>query len=255
MHYLIGLITAVMVLFPASDSGGKSLYQLWMESYEKYLYQQMYDNLSAVSSETQTELSEVEYEQEASEETADKVADVEVGETLGADSDRQREIEAEAVLQPETVETVQEQDTDRRESCETSLVREVTPLYMVDGYVPDESLQTYLYQRLCEYGIGYFFPYAVCLIAQESTWNPIAENRNGLDKGLLQYRISYWPTLEWWNPYAEIDVFVQQMANRANNGKTVSEMISAHNQSDWGPYCQSYVDAVMQHSNTLVQIR
>ena len=116
-------------------------------------------------------------------------------------------------------------------------------------------MQTYLYQRLTEAGIGYFMPYAVCLIAQESDWNPLAENKNGLDKGLLQYRTSFWPTLEWWNPVAETDIFVQQMANRAARGLTVSQMISAHNQSDWGPYCQEYVDAVMQHAERLVRIR
>lgn len=247
MHSLIcGFVLAVMALFPGSAGEGGLNLRAWMDAYEKFLYAQMEEDFKR--------------ESETREEATDKVAVVEVGETLGADSDWQREIEAEAVLQPEAVETVQEndidrQDADRHESCETSLVREVTPLYMVDGYVPDENLQTYLYQRLCEHGIGYFMPYAVCLIAQESTWNPMAENKNGRDKGLLQFRVEYVPWMDWRNPYQQIDYFVAQMANRAAAGCTVSEMISRHNTSDYGSYNQSYVDAVMQHSNTLVQIR
>ena len=264
MHYLIGLITAVMVLFPAADSGGKSLYQLWMESYEKHLYQQMADNFEREKRERNAEICQNPSESEVSnEQTADKETKLRSGDVTGGvgevgQGNRETEPTAEVAIAPQ-VESQTESSTEKRGMDENvapaEVVREVTPLYQVDGYIPDEGLQTYLYQRLCEANIGYFMPYAVCLIAQESTWNPMAENRNGLDKGLLQYRISYWPALEWWNPYAEIDVFVQQMANRANNGKTVSEMISAHNQSDWGPYCQSYVDAVMSHSNTLVQIR
>lgn len=259
---IIGFVLSFMALFPASDGGG--LYQLWMESYEKYLYQQMAENFEREERERNAEIcqnpseSEVSHEQETVEETTLRFEPSD-----GADEEvRQGNSETESTGQalnaaPLENQTESSSDVQRMDDSERTaeVVSEITPLYAVDGYIPDESLQTYLYTQLCNSGIGYFFPYSVCLIAQESTWNPLAENPNGLDKGLLQYRTSFWPILEWWNPYAEIDVFVAQMANRANNGKTVSEMISAHNQSDWGPYCQSYVDAVMQHSNTLVQIR
>lgn len=266
---IIGFIFAVMVLFTKDYDGGNSL-KAWMDAYEKFLYAQMEENFRR----------EQEAEEKARAEEAESY--VEVGKTLGADTGSTGQVEAEVLPQPETVAAVQEQNTDQSGGQET-LVREVIPettpetaqpetipsetvaaetahvaeypLYMVDGYLPDENIQTYLYARLCEAGIGHFHPYAICLIAQESTWNPLAENINGLDKGLLQYRITYWPTLEWWNPYAEIDVFVQQMANRANIGCTVSDMISRHKMSDYGGYDQVYVDQVMSHSGSLVRIR
>lgn len=62
MHYLIGFVTAIMALFPASDGGGKSLYQLWMESYEKYLYQQMFDNFERERNEQKASEEEVQEE-------------------------------------------------------------------------------------------------------------------------------------------------------------------------------------------------
>ncbi len=134
-------------------------------------------------------------------------------------------------------------------------VESVLPLYTVDGYLPDVGLQEYLYSRLAEHGIEWFFPYCVCLIAQESSWNTLAENPNGRDKGLLQYRIEYVPWMNWQDPFQQIDYFVQQMANRANAGCTVSDMISRHNVSDWGSYNQAYVDAVMSHSRSLTKVR
>lgn len=264
MHHIIGLIVAVMALFPCSDGVGVSLYQRWMDAYEKYLYQQMYDNFEREERERNAGIcqnpseSEVSHEQAAVEETT-----LRFEHSDGADEEvRQGNSQAESTGQAVNAAPLENKtesgsdvqwinDSDRT----AEVASEITPLYAVDGYIPDESLQTYLYTQLCNSGIGYFFPYSVCLIAQESEWNPLAENPNGLDKGLLQYRTSFWPTLEWWNPYAEIDIFVQQMANRANMGCTVSDMISRHNQSDWGSYCQEYVDAVMAHANTLVQIR
>ena len=139
----------------------------------------------------------------------------------------------------------------------------VTPLYTVNGVMMAEELQTYLYNKLCQAGIGWFFPYAMMMAYQESNCNTYAQNPNGLDKGLYQYRITYWPEFtaeagvagDVFNAYTQIDVFVFQMARRSGWGKTVSEMISAHNQSDYGPYCQAYVDQVMQWAEVLVKVR
>jgi len=147
-----------------------------------------------------------------------------------------------------------ETDSESQPSADAVVPAE-TPLFEVDGYVPDVNLQEYLYNRLAEHGIEWFMPYAVCLIAQESSWNPLAVNQNGRDKGILQYRVEFHDGLDWTNPCAEIDLFVQQMANRAMSGKTVSEMISTHMMSDWGDYNQAYVDAVMSHSSSLVRVR
>lgn len=253
MHYLIGFITAVMVLFSASDSGGKSLYQLWMESYEKYLYQQMYDNIENARRNEgicqNSAKNEVLHEQTAGEKVAEEPPC-----TDGRGDMVQNTVEE---THDEKVEVpVQDgQDTTVAAEVESHERNGQTPQYSVNGAVLREDLQEYLYRRLTEAGIGYFFPYTLMLAYQESRFDVLAQNPNGRDKGLFQYRIEYYPGLDWTNPYAEADVFIQQMANRAYAGCTVSEMISRHNTSDYGSYNQSYVDAVMQWESVLMQIR
>lgn len=132
-----------------------------------------------------------------------------------------------------------------------------TPLYKVGNAVLDEGVQTYLYQKLCEAGIGWFFPYAILIAYGESHFDPTVTNeKNGIDKGLFQFRSTYWGAGDIFNPYTQVDVFTGLMANRANNlGCTVSDMISRHNVSDYGPYNQGYVDYIMKEAENLVQIR
>jgi hypothetical protein len=174
-------------------------------------------------------------------------------------------------LHPEGTERISENasDTESQDSTSTPAVEETcesipetnpvvqgqTPLYTVCGVMLDESVQTYLYQRLAEAGIEWFMPYAILIAYGESSFNIYAENANGRDKGLFQYRVEYVPWMDWTNPYQQIDYFVAQMANRANSGKTVSEMISDHNMSDYGPYNQAYVDHVMSQEGTLIRVR
>lgn len=116
-----------------------------------------------------------------------------------------------------------------------------------DGDCLDAGVSEYLKRRLTEAGIGWFFPYACCIAYQESSFNPLAVNPNMRDYGLFQFRIEFHPGLDWQNPYAQVDLFVQMMANRANTGKDVYSMISAHNVSDYGAYNQQYVDLVLSH--------
>lgn len=130
-----------------------------------------------------------------------------------------------------------------------------SPLYTVGGVMLDEGVQNYLYNRLAENGIEYFMPYAVLIAKQESNFDILAENPNGRDKGLFQYRIEYVPWMDWRNPYQQIDYFVAQMANRARAGCTISDMISRHNVSDYGTYNQVYVDQVMQWAGALIKVR
>ena len=206
-----------------------------LTGYEAKLHMQMWSNF------------EVENEQETSEEIIGDSIHPEGTENIPETSSETQGQDSTSVAE---VETNQES-----EPPEDAVVPAETPLYKVDGYVPDVTLQEYLYNRLAENGIEWFMPYAVCLIAQESSWNPLAVNPNGRDKGILQYRVEFHDGLDWTNPCAEIDLFVQQMANRAMSGKTVSEMISTHMMSDWGDYNQAYVDAVMNHSGSLVRVR
>lgn len=133
-----------------------------------------------------------------------------------------------------------------------------TPLYGIveptGVNVLDESIQVFMYTELSKYGLEWFMPYAIMIAYQESRFNPRAENPNGIDKGLLQYRIKYYPGSDIFNPYEQITIFCQQMSNRANIGCSVYEMISRHNTSDYGTYNQAYVNEVMQHEGNLIRI-
>lgn len=244
---IIGCVVAFLALLPRSDGGGVSLYRKWMEAYEKYLYQQMAANFEREERERNADIcqnpseNEVSFEQTASEEAwtiqqHEEVHEVPVEETAPTEA---------------VVETVPEitQPMVEVQPCNT------VPIYAVNGAILDIGVQEYLYQRLCEANIGWFYHYAILIAYQESRFDPLAENKNGLDKGLFQFRIIYHPDLEWWNPYAQVDRFVLMMANRAANGKTAAEMISAHNVSDYAPYNQEYVSIVMSHEAGMVQIR
>lgn len=129
-------------------------------------------------------------------------------------------------------------------------------IYAINGEVLNPELQAYLYQRLADHHIEWFMPYAVMMAYQESHFDCTAVNQsNGIDCGLFQFRAPYYEGQDIFNPYEQVDIFTEQMANRANSGQTVSEMISAHNVSDYGGYNQTYVDQVLSHSNNLREVK
>lgn len=132
----------------------------------------------------------------------------------------------------------------------------MAPLYQIDGDTLDPGVADYLYRRLCEAGIGYFYEFSVCLAYQESSFNPLAENPNGRDKGLFQFRVEYHPGLDWRNPYQQVDLFVQMMANRAAAGCDPYMMVSRHNTSDYCPeFNEVYVAQVLQHLPKLRRVK
>lgn len=179
------------------------------------------------------------YEQETSEEETEKP-------NINTDccEDVQTEIPTEL---PTEVETTVEVPSEP--------VEETVAVYSVNGETLNPELQAYLYQRLADHHIEWFMPYAVMMAYQESHFDQYAVNPfNGIDCGLFQFRAPYYEGQDIFNPYEQIDIFVQQMANRANNGKTVSEMISAHNVSDYGVYNQTYVNHVMAHAENLRKV-
>lgn len=142
---------------------------------------------------------------------------------------------------------------------ETETVQETVPhiakVFSVNGETLNPELQAYLYQRLSDHNIEWFMPYAIMMAYQESHFDCTAVNQSNMrDMGLFQFRINYYPGQDIFNPYEQIDIFVQQMANRASTGRTVSEMISAHNVSDYGEYNQAYVDQVLSHANNLREV-
>lgn len=242
MHSLIcGLVVAVMALFPGSAGEGGLNLGAWMEAYETRLYEQMAENFAR---------EEQQREQTASEEAVLQEMDVEhtVVRTVV-------ETSAETVPETTAAPSTEASKPEPQADTERGQVVSVAPLYQVNGAVLDIGVQEYLYQRLCEANIGWFYHYAILIAYQESRFDPLAVNPNGKDFGLFQFRLQYHPDLDWANPYAQVDRFVLMMANRAANGKTAAEMISAHNQSDYGPYCQEYVSIVMSHEAGMVQIR
>ena len=165
------------------------------------------------------------YEQETSEEEGIGV----VEELQVAPSDSR---EAEPIPSTEAVEYTPET------SCEVQVLptvaTEAEPIPEVtEARAIPIDLHEYLMAVLTEHNIQHWYPYACAQIQQESHWNPYAENLNGLDKGLLQYRITFYPGANIFDPYEQIRIYVGQVANRLNAGLSVEETISRHMTSDW----------------------
>ena len=101
-------------------------------------------------------------------------------------------------------------------SDETNAVEEVTteepkavetPVLSVDGHRLGADLEGYLYRQLYERGIVWYYEFALCQIYQESRFNTYAENRNGLDKGICQFRITYWDKFARESGLVQYDIF------------------------------------------------
>lgn len=180
------------------------------------------------------------YEQETSEEEAEK-PDI----NTDCGEDVQTGIPTEL---PTEVETTVEVPSER--------VEETVAVYSVNGETLNPELQEYLYQRLSDYQLEWFMPYSIMICWQESQFDQYNVSADGLDYGLLQFRKQFW---DWsrgdiFDPYAQIDVFVELMANRANAGLDVYEMISRHMQSDYGEYNANYVATVLSHEPNLKEV-
>ena len=134
---------------------------------------------------------------------------------------------------------------------------EYFPVYTVCGKTMDIYLQQYLHHQLNAYGIGWFMPYAIAQAFQESGFDVNAENVNGLDKGLFQYRTTYWTQpFDIFNPWAQIDCYVRTMARRlVVEGCSINYAISKHNTGDGGLYNPVYVEQVLQWVPQLIQIQ
>lgn len=137
--------------------------------------------------------------------------------------------------------------------------------YRIAGDVIPEEIQLALYEALQAEGIEDWFTGSLAVIYQESHGNPWAENPNGLDKGLLQYRTTYWPATAAANGEAGADIFdwqaqlrvyARQTARRINAGLSTDELISRHKTSDDSPALDpAYIRQVRQWLPTLEAIR
>ena len=121
-------------------------------------------------------------------------------------------------------------------------------------YQASEEIVAFLFNTLEDAGIEQMMPYAMAQIFQESRFIETAETK--LDKGILQYRITYWSAVcrehgfpedtsifDW---KTQIRIYAADMARRLASGISIEETISRHKQSDYGPYDAAYVAQVMR---------
>lgn len=251
----IAILTAIAGLFSTNT-------EEWTKVYERRLYAEMALNLWRGGNEQAT----VEEVPTGADPVPARTPGVEeaplvlVGEVVNEPQTSEEAPTAQQTRQEETVEAVPESSTAPAETAPpeepTAVHQASAPLYLVEGEQLDPGVAEYLYRRLCEAGIGWFYEYALCLAYQESSFNHLAENVNGRDKGLYQFRVEFHPGLVWRNPYAQTDLFVSMMAARAAAGCDVYSMISRHNTSDYCPEINPvYLTQVLSHLPTLQRIR
>ena len=110
--------------------------------------------------------------------------------------------------------------------------------------------------RLIAHNIEWWYPIGCAQIFQESHGNCSAVNKNGLDMGVLQYRITYWSAVcvqhglpadtSIFDYKAQIAIYASDTARRLASGCSVEETISRHMMSDYGHYNEKYVNDVLQ---------
>lgn len=138
------------------------------------------------------------------------------------------------------------------------IVEQSKTVYTIYGHTPPEEWQRYLYAELDSRGIGWYMPYAVCQIWQESRWNP--NSTNGVDTGLTQQKEAYWasraeywgvPGASIWDPYAQLHVYACQMSQFLHaTGGDVGMALSLYFYGT-GDYAPEYVSHVMSHWGAL----
>ena len=154
-----------------------------------------------------------------------------------------RENESETVHEPTEVESEKPMETE----VQVHVPRYYS--YTIAGVECPAEIGDFLVAELDKYGItDQWINIALAQMFQESHFNPYAENRNGLDKGILQYRVTYWDwsrgdIFDW---RAQIRLYCEQTARRLASGCSIWETVSRHNTSDYGTYNQEYVDQVFQ---------
>lgn len=148
---------------------------------------------------------------------------------------------------------------------ETAETVEATPeIYTVNSEPISEDLQRYLYNQLSRYGKEWFFPIAVAQIYQESRWNTLAENPNGLDKGLCQFRTTYFEEMakdaglyefDIMNPLDSLWTYAYTMARYLEmTSDDVPMALSLYYSGPNGAYADDYVQDVMQWMPTMEEI-
>ena len=129
-----------------------------------------------------------------------------------------------------------------------------TERYSVNGAVLSVELQDYLFRQLEARGHGNFMPIALCQIYQESRYNSAAIAPNGLDKGLCQFRETFFGAfaaesgLTQWdimNPIDQLYVYAYLMCKYLDQTGSTEMALSAYYMGEI-VYCDHYVKEVMQ---------
>ena len=133
--------------------------------------------------------------------------------------------------------------------------------YRIYGITPPIEWQQYLYEQLDSLGFGWYMPYAVCQIFQESRWNQYSDN--GVDVGLTQQKAVYWQTraAHWgvpgasiWDPYAQLKVYAGMMSQFLAQTGSVEWALSLYFWGN-GDYAPKYIADVMSHWGALEAIQ
>ena len=126
--------------------------------------------------------------------------------------------------------------------------------YSVAGQYPNKDYEQYLYNQLSSLGIGWWYPYAVAQIFQESRWNP--NSTNGRDHGICQFKGIYFQgraehfagmkNADIWNPYDSLKVYAYYIkAILQSHGNNVNSTLSFYICGDDAHWDQTYIDHVM----------
>lgn len=163
---------------------------------------------------------------------------------------------------PETQPVVVETQTPTQAPTEAYIPpRKDGTIYRIYGVTPSEDWQRYLYAELDAKGYGWYMPYAVCQIFQESRWNQYSDN--GVDVGLTQQKAVYWQTraAHWgvpgasiWDPYAQLKVYAGMMCQFLAQTGSVEWALSLYFWGN-GDYAPKYIADVMSHWGALEVVR
>ena len=153
---------------------------------------------------------------------------------------------------------------------ETQAIREIPQSPRAEGVVAYRiygrdlpmEWQTFLYGKLAARGYGWYYPYAVCQIFQESRWSQWSDN--GRDFGICQQKGIYWESraahygiagADIWDVYAQFHVYAAMMCDYLDYyGGDVGMALSAYYLGAW-EYSETYVNNVMEHWPALEVVR
>lgn len=160
------------------------------------------------------------------------------------------------VLQTET-------ETDEAVDQESEPVHTDAPIYSVNGDTLDPDFQRWIYGKLSEAGIEYWYESLLCTMYQESHFIVRNVSKDGKDYGIMQYRAEFWndvsaqygfPGADIYDPYVQVAIYIKQTAERINSGISGAEVLTRHKTSDWGVYDQQYYNEVSQWFDTIERI-